>query len=151
MPRAWAARGLQSSVSPGRAERDQLEAMRQQQVQQRIGRALPGERHDQAAADRDPDRLAVERIAGGEVEQHGIGAERRGIAEDAADIVVIGDAERHHHQRLVGQAGEQRLGCDLLAAQPDAEQAAMDVEAGDAVEDRLAGGVDRQFHRRLRQ
>ena len=51
----------------------------------------PGERDQQARPHRHPDGLAVERIAAVRVDQHGVRAEGRGVAEQAAHVVVVGD------------------------------------------------------------
>ena len=74
----------------------------------RLASRQPRERDLQGRADRHPDGLAIERIAAGGVEQHRIGAESRGVAEQAADIVVVGDAEQHQHRAPRRQAGQQR-------------------------------------------
>ena len=76
------------------------------------------EGNDQTAADRHPDRLAIERIAALGVEQHGVDAEGRGIAEQAAHIVVVGDAAEHHDQRAGRAVGEQRAASGSGARRP---------------------------------
>ena len=53
-----------------------------------------GEGQAERCARGDADRLAVERIAAGFIEQDGAGAERRRIAEAAADIVVVRQADQ---------------------------------------------------------
>ena len=62
--------------------------------------ALPAarERHREGAADRNADGFAVERIAGGLVQEHRARTERRRIAERAAHVVVVRDADQPERQ-----------------------------------------------------
>ena len=51
-----------------------------------------GERHDKRCGHRRPDRLAIQRVGRCLVQHDGAGAKRCRVAEDAADVVGVGDA-----------------------------------------------------------
>jgi hypothetical protein len=80
-----------------------IEAAPRHRIDEPIGIVRCRKRNLEHGADRNPDRLAVERIAGTGIEDHRIGSERRRVAEYRADIVVIGDADQHDDQRPLGQ------------------------------------------------
>ena len=97
-------------------------------------------RNLQRRADRNADRLAVERIAAGGIEKHGVCPKGRGVAEDRAHIVVIGYADQNHDQRACRQGFEQNLWRWKGAPNADRQYAAMHVEAGDPVHDAAETG-----------
>ena len=114
-------------------------------------RAGIGERNFQRRADRDADRLAVERVAAGFVEQHGVGAEGGGVAEDRAHIVVVGDADQRQRQSAAGQGGQQLLAAFVLAPPADRQHAAMHRKAGHLVHHGARGDINRHCGWRLGQ
>jgi hypothetical protein len=97
----------------------------------------PHERHRERRAHRRPDGLAVQRIAGGGVEEHAVDAERRRDAEDAADVVRIADTLKGHETI----AGRGRRINEIPARKREA--AAVEVEAGHRGQDRRVRDVHR--------
>ena len=118
-PRRSAVRGARryeaSGSAPRRAQRHDLEPGLLERADEVAGGAAAGKRRDQRRPDRDADRLAVERVAGGLVEQHRVGAERRGVAEDAADIVVVCEPDEAEDGRD-GAGVPQQLGRAMPSA-----------------------------------
>ncbi len=90
---------------------------------------LEGGRHGGA------DRLAVERIAAARSEHDGLRAERRGVAEEAADVVGVVHALGDHHQ--VERRPRQGLESARQRTRRQRQTTAMDVEADHAVHHRL--------------
>ena len=109
------------------------------------------EGNQQGAADRYADRLAIQRIAGRRIDQHRARSEARGVAEHAADIVVIGEAHEAHDERFRTEPIQQGARIGRRAPLAQRQHAAMDREAGDGVHDALGGGVDRDILREPRQ
>ena len=76
------------------------------------------ERLEQRGPDRDPDRLAVQRVAASPVEDHRVGPERRGVAEQTAHIVVVANPRADQDDTVCRQPRQQlfdaRL-CGLLS------------------------------------
>ncbi len=103
------------------------------------------ERDQQGATHRDADGFAVEGIAAGGVQQDQIDAEGGGVAEQAAHVVVVGDAEQRQDQGagLVGQVGQRLAGLALGRPLAQRQDAAVDRKAHDDVHHLLAGGIDR--------
>ena len=98
----------------------------------------------QHGADRDPQRLSVKRMAGALIEKHRADAKGRRIAEQGADIVVIGNANggkdrlfRPCRLRNDGLEGRRRLPLG-----PEGENAAMHRKACNGVDDLALGDMN---------
>jgi hypothetical protein len=81
----------------------------------------------------------------------GIGLEGSRVAEDGAHIVVVGDADGRHHERILRQGiakGQQLSDFRLRPATAHRQYAAMDVKAGNGVHHLLRGNIDRHVGRR---
>src|SRR5690606_33532312 len=101
-----------------------------------------GEGNAQGVAHGDADGLAVEGVGapGGE-EDAGAGADQgRGVAEHGSEIVVVDQVLQDEQDP--GPGGE-LVGGRPAAPEADGEEAPVDVEADDAVHQRLVGEVDR--------
>ena len=109
------------------------------------------EGHDQRGADRDPDRLSVKGIAGRRVDQHRVGAEGGRIAENAADIVVVGEPDEAEDERPRRQAREEGVGARRIGPATDGEEPAMDREAGDRGHRIPSDHIDRHLARKARE
>ena len=86
-----------STALPARAERQGDEVVGLREMQHGL-RLQPRERHDQRCACRNTDRLAIERVAGSGIEKDAGGSKRGGVAEQAADIVMVGQADEPDHR-----------------------------------------------------
>ena len=94
-------------------------------------------RHTERRAHRGAYGLAVERIHRGRSQQHPCGTEGRGVPEDAADVVRVGDAFQHDHGAWCqGNVAPPQRGSAFRRGQAPAVY----VEAGGRVE--LAGRQD---------
>ena len=95
----------------------------------------------QARPHRRADGFAIERIAAGWTEHHDVGAERGGVAKDAADVIRVADAFEHDGQTRLGERRFQRERERTL----DERQASpVEVVAGDADE---VGGLTHENRR----
>ena len=63
----------------------------------------PGVRHREHRPHRHLDGAAVERVGAAGGEQHGVDPERRGAAEDGADVGVVDDVLQHHDRAGPGE------------------------------------------------
>ena len=102
------------------------------------------ERNPQRGPHRNPDRLAVERVATCGVQHHPIGAEDAGIAEDSADIVVIGNTAgappAAPSRGIPARNSGKRTGGQVP---PHGENAAMHGKADRSIEHRASRHIDR--------
>jgi len=104
----------------------------------------------------DADALAVEVIAASWREEKGVGGEGGGVAEEAAEVVVIGEVFDGEYEAGRGRGAavgfvEERVGLLGFATPTGGDEAAVDGEAGDAVHDGLRGFVDREVRVRARE
>ncbi len=97
--------------------------------------------HRQRSADADTDRFAVERMGGGGVDGDARRPERRGVAVDAAHIVVVGEVDA---DRQAQRPGGQRRQRPRLGHAPGGQDATVQVEAGDGVDHGLRSDVERR-------
>jgi hypothetical protein len=141
---AWRDAGCQSADfdASGRRQGGDGEAVLREPDNAVFHRGQPEEGNPQHTADGDADRLAIERIATFRIEQYGIDAEGGGIAEDAAHIVVVGNAGKNQHA-FPGGGKRLRQPADSLGNARDGENAAMHVKAGNGVHHRLRRAVNR--------
>ena len=145
VPRRIAARGFRLARDSGSRPAELSARMSKfaRRGARRFGRRFEtGERHDEACADRNPNRLPVERIACLRVEEHGVGAEGGGVAEDAADIVVVGKADQPDDEGAIRQSFDELSCRKRRAALPDRQYAAMDRKTDDGIHDGAARAVD---------
>ena len=110
-----------------------------------VGGVLGGGGHadcgdEERGADADADGFPVERVCGLGVDDDCGGAKGCGVAENAADIVVVGEGDADGHADGAGrQIGEGGGGRDAASG----EDAAVEVKTCDGVEDRLGRAVER--------
>ena len=97
-----------------------------------------GPRQREHRAHGDLDRAAVERVGAPRREQHGVEAERRAAAEDRAHVGVVDDVLEHQHRP---RAGEHLVDGGQRRARERGQRAAVDVEAGDLLGQRLGDDV----------
>jgi hypothetical protein len=124
------------------AEGDRLISMGCQEIERVILASQTRERQDQRRAHGDPDRLAVEWIAAIAVEDDRIGPEGRGIPENPAHIVVVGDPEKDDDQGARPGASELLFRGGWRAATAEGKNAAMHREADNPRHYFLTGNVD---------
>ena len=145
-----------SVSAAGRRERPGCDACRDERGDD--FRSGSGVREGQAegGARGNADGFAVERVAAGVVEQDSVCAEGGSVAETAAHIVMVGEADQHEQrERTCGQGSDELFSRLRRRAPRDGKYAAVDVEAGDAVHDGLrrhvGGNVGRQVGENGRQ
>ena len=91
----------------------------------------PGVRHTEDSAHRGTNRLSIQGIGAGAIEDHAVDAECRRIAKDPSDVVGVGDRLQHHDEPApCGATPSHRIPVDARRG----DTAAMDVEAGDLAE-----------------
>ena len=102
-------------------------------------------RHHQRRAHRRPQRLAIQRIDRRGIEQHAGRAERLRVAQDAADVVGLGERFDDDQRTARRRGGDDRA--RVLRRRPlgDRQAAAMEMEAADRVDDLGRGEVERQI------
>ena len=96
----------------------------------------PGQREDRAHGDLD--RAAVQRVGAARRQQDGVEAEGGARAEDRADVGVVDDVLQHQHRP---GAGEDRVHRGQREPGERGQCAAVDVEAGDPLGERLGDHV----------
>ena len=98
----------------------------------------PGPRRGEHRAHADLDRAAVERVGAPRCEQHGVEAEGGAGPEDRADVGVVDQVLEHQHRACSGEHvvhGRERPPAQRR------QRPAMDVEAGDLLDQRLGQDV----------
>ena len=100
-----------------------------------------GEGDAEGVAHADSNALSVEGVAAGGGSEDGAGAERGGVAEDAPQVVVIGEVFDGDDE-AGGVSAEEVVGIVGGCAFGGGDEAAVDVEAGDGIHDGLGGLVD---------
>ena len=134
-------RAVAPSVAASTPRRRRPRREPRQRVRPRL-EPRPG--HDERLAHRGPQRLPIQRIEGRRIEQHAGRAEGVRVAQDAADVVRLGE-RFGDDERSPGAAAAIAPRVERGRPLGDRQAAAVEVEAADGVDDVGRGEIEREI------